>query len=116
MDVEELVESLRNIEGLEEVHDIHVWTLTSGFVAMSGHGVIDDLKIHRRILDEINQRLNERGISHVTFQLEPRPLHQIGGPAGSEPEETAGAEEGVGGDVGGRRGKERGKPEAGSTA
>jgi cobalt-zinc-cadmium efflux system protein len=80
MDVEELVESLRNIEGLEEVHDIHVWTLTSGFVAMSGHGVIDDLRVHRRILDEINQRLNERGISHVTFQLEPRPLHQIGGP------------------------------------
>ncbi len=79
LDVEELVDFLQDIEGLEELHDIHVWTLTSGFVAMSGHGVIDDLNMHRRILDEINHRLHLRGISHVTFQLEPRPLHQIGG-------------------------------------
>ncbi len=77
LDVEALIEDLRTIDGLEELHDIHVWTLTSGFVAMSGHGVIDDLSMHRPILDEINKRLNERGISHVTFQLEPRPLHQI---------------------------------------
>jgi cobalt-zinc-cadmium efflux system protein len=81
LDVEALVEDLRGIEGLEELHDIHVWTLTSGFVAMSGHGVIDDLSMHRRILDEINDMLNDRGISHVTFQLEPRPLHQIDGGA-----------------------------------
>ena len=78
LDVEELVEDLRSIEGLEEVHDVHVWVLTSGFVAMSGHGVIDDLNMHRRILDEINLRLNDKGISHITFQLEPRALHQIG--------------------------------------
>lgn len=77
MDVEEIIETLRDVEGLDEVHDVHVWTLTSGFVAMSGHGVIDDLTIHREVLDEINRRLNERGISHVTFQLEPRALHQI---------------------------------------
>lgn len=77
VDVEELVESLEDIQGLEEVHDVHVWTLTSGFVAMSGHGIIDDITIHRKVLDEINRRLNRRGISHVTFQLEPRPLHQI---------------------------------------
>ena len=47
LDVEELLENLKGIEGLEELHDIHVWTLTSGFVAMSGHGVIDDLNMHR---------------------------------------------------------------------
>lgn len=87
LDVEELVENLRAIDGLEELHDIHVWTLTSGFVAMSGHGVIDDLNMHRRILDEINAQLNDRDISHVTFQLEPRPLHQIncGDEEGVEP-------------------------------
>jgi cobalt-zinc-cadmium efflux system protein len=83
IDVEELVTALRDIPGLDEVHDIHVWTLTSGFVAMSGHGVIDDLSMHRAILAEVNRRLNERGIRHVTFQLEPRPLHPLGpGPAG----------------------------------
>ncbi len=92
LDVKELVESLRGITGLEELHDIHVWTLTSGFVAMSGHGVIDDLSMHRRILDEINAILNERGISHVTFQLEPRPLHRIEGVGGGESKKTTGSE------------------------
>lgn len=77
LDVEALVEELREIQGLEELHDIHVWTLTSGFVAMSGHGVIDDLTMHRTILDEINRKLNRRGIHHITFQLEPRPLHTL---------------------------------------
>ncbi len=83
LDVEGLVDDIRKIEGLEEVHDVHVWTLTSGFVAMSGHGVIDDLSMHRRILDEINSMLNDKGISHITFQLEPRPLHQIGDESGT---------------------------------
>ena len=36
-----------------------------------------NLTMHRTILDEINLRLNQRGIHHVTFQLEPRPLHQL---------------------------------------
>jgi cobalt-zinc-cadmium efflux system protein len=85
LDVEELVDELREIEGLEELHDIHVWTLTSGFVAMSGHGVIDDLNMHRTILDEINHLLNIRGINHITCQLEPRPLHKIEPGPGSEP-------------------------------
>ena len=90
LDVKELVEELRGIHGLEELHDIHVWTLTSGFVAMSGHGVIDDLTMHRPILDEINHRLNRRGIHHVTFQLEPRPLHQLEGPEPQGDEEGGG--------------------------
>jgi cobalt-zinc-cadmium efflux system protein len=90
LDVEQLVEDLRAIDGLEELHDIHVWTLTSGFIAMSGHGVIDDLSMHRDILDQINEKLNARGISHVTFQLEPRPLHQINGNAGLGPREGEG--------------------------
>ena len=84
LDVEALVVELRGIPGLEELHDIHVWTLTSGFVAMSGHGVIDDLTMHRSVLDEINRRLNDHGIKHVTFQLEPRPLHQIGFEGGGD--------------------------------
>ena len=37
-----LLEDLRGVNGLGEVHDLHVWTLTSGFVALSAHGVIDD--------------------------------------------------------------------------
>lgn len=77
IDVEEVLEDLGDIRGLHDVHDLHVWTLTSGFVALSGHGVIDDPRQQRRVLDEISRRLEEHGIEHVTFQLEPRRLYQI---------------------------------------
>ena len=84
LDVEGLVDDLRRIRGLEEIHDVHVWTLTSGFVAMSGHGVIDDLSVHRRILDEINLILNDKGISHITSSARtPAPAPDCGGVGGS---------------------------------
>lgn len=83
LDVSEVVEALKGVEGLDDVHDVHVWTLTSGFVALSAHGVIDDPTQHARILGEVQTRMRERGIGHVTFQLEMRPLYQLpprGGP------------------------------------
>ncbi len=77
VDVEALVRELRAVEGLDDVHDVHVWTLTSGFVAMAGHGVIDDPTQHTRILAEIQEKAGARGIGHLTFQLEMRPLYQL---------------------------------------
>jgi len=77
IDVEEVVRDLRNVAGLDQVHDVHVWTLTSGFVALSAHGVIDDPTEHTRILDEVQRRMKARGIEHVTFQIELRPLYQL---------------------------------------
>ncbi len=77
IDVEDVLADLREISDLHDVHDLHVWTLTSGFVALSGHGVIDDPRHQRRVLDEIQGRMANHGIQHVTFQLEPRPLYQL---------------------------------------
>lgn len=79
-----VVADLCTIPDLDEVHDLHVWTLTSGFVALSGHGVIDDPVHHQAILDEVRSRMERHGIGHITFQLEPRKLHQIKKPG--EPE------------------------------
>ena len=79
IDVAEVVRELRAIDGLDDVHDVHVWTLTSGFVALSAHGVIDDPADHTRVLGEVQTRMQERGIVHVTFQIELRPLYQIPG-------------------------------------
>jgi len=55
----------------------HVWTLTSGLVALSGHGVLEDPVRHQVVLDEIRERMANHAIKHVTFQLEPQQLHQI---------------------------------------
>ena len=79
VDMESVLADLQSIPNVHNVHDLHVWTLTSGFVALSGHGVLDDPTHHQRVLDEIRDRMKVRGIGHVTFQLEPERLHQIEG-------------------------------------
>ena len=77
VDVEEVLDDLRAVDHLHDVHDLHVWTLTSGFVALSGHGVIDDPARIGPVLDAIRERASAHGIEHVTFQLEPRALYQV---------------------------------------
>jgi cobalt-zinc-cadmium efflux system protein len=77
LDVGAVLADLRGIEGLDDIHDVHIWTLTSGFVALSGHGVLDDPAQHTRVLDEVRARCAAFGIEHVTFQLEFRTLYQL---------------------------------------
>ena len=77
IDVERLRLELEAIDELHELHDLHVWTLTSGFIALSGHGVVDDPGHIPRVLAAIQDCVALRGIRHVTFQLEPRLLVQI---------------------------------------
>ena len=77
IDMEAVQRELRAIEGLDDIHHLHVWTLTSGFVALSAHGVVDDPVEHERILEQIRERMSALGIRHVTFQIEPRPLYQL---------------------------------------
>lgn len=77
IDVDELVKDIQGIEGLSNVHDVHVWAVTPGFVAMSGHGEVEDPTELQRVLDDVREHALGFGISHVTFQLEPRRLYQI---------------------------------------
>jgi cobalt-zinc-cadmium efflux system protein len=68
------------IPGIEEVHDLHVWTVTSGFLAMSGHALIAQPEEYKRVLRDIHDVMHERfGITHVTFQVEHRTMYSIQG-------------------------------------
>jgi cobalt-zinc-cadmium efflux system protein len=58
------------VQGVTAVHDLHVWTVTSGMVAMSGHAVVPDLTAHPGVLDGIRSQMAGLGIAHVTIQLE----------------------------------------------
>ena len=61
---------LASIAGVSSVHDLHVWTLTSGVVAMSGHLVVRDPGANQRILEAAQERLRGLGIHHMTVQME----------------------------------------------
>src|SRR5829696_1058760 len=58
-------------QGVVEVHDLHIWTITSGFPALSAHVLVgkhEDCHARRRELEEL--LTNEYGISHTTLQVD----------------------------------------------
>ena len=66
----EVQRRMLSVPGVTGVHDLHVWTVVSGVVAMSGHAIVPDLEAHPGVLDGIRNGLSELGIAHVTIQLE----------------------------------------------
>ena len=59
-----------SVPGVASVHDLHVWTVTSGVIAMSGHLVVRNPADNQRVLETVQQRLGGMGIGHVTVQME----------------------------------------------
>lgn len=58
-------------DGVEGVHDLHVWTISSGIDALSAHISHHDSVKHSDLLVEVRERLHERfGIDHLTIQME----------------------------------------------
>ncbi|HMN87010.1 MAG TPA: cation diffusion facilitator family transporter [Bauldia sp.] len=71
VDMALLEKRLAGIDGVVAVHDLHVWTITSGLDAMSGHLVVADLAKARETLVAAQAMLRtEFGLSHVTIQIE----------------------------------------------
>jgi cobalt-zinc-cadmium efflux system protein len=78
LDIQEIEAAMTMVHGVRAVHDLHVWTLTSGKDAMSSHVVVDKLAAGDRILRDLHRLLHERfGIEHTTIQLESEPLAQL---------------------------------------
>lgn len=84
IDVAAVRRTICEVAGVEEIHDLHVWTLTSGVLAMSAHLVADPA--HQASLTaEVHRRMHhEFGIGHVTVQVDCRPLHRLHGRAQAE--------------------------------
>lgn len=79
IDVDELRRTVCATPGVRGVHDLHVWTITSGMVAMSGHvvadGSVDGPTLLRRVADVLRARF---GIGHTTIQVEPEGFEEEG--------------------------------------
>lgn len=66
-----LRETIEKIGGVTGVHDLHVWTLTSGVNAMSAHAVLADGASHDDVLASVKRRVTtDFKIAHVTVQVE----------------------------------------------
>jgi len=80
IDIVSLREQLGHVDGVGSVHDLHVWTLTSGVLAMSCHVVAEDkdAQLNRtELLGRVNDVARERfHIDHTTIQIEERNIPQ----------------------------------------
>lgn len=71
IDLESVRGALRNVEGVESIHDLHIWTLTSGVHAMSCHAVLLGAEDRHEILEKLSNIVRSRfKIEHTTIQLE----------------------------------------------
>ena len=73
LDMGQINNAIRKIKGVKDVHDVHLWAITSGMYAMSCHLLIEDQMVSNctQIVDEVNKTLSQEfGISHSTVQLE----------------------------------------------
>ncbi|MEU6040783.1 cation diffusion facilitator family transporter [Actinomadura sp. NPDC047616] len=60
------------VDGVQDVHDLHLWTLTSGMHVATAHLVTSDQTATHGVLDRALQVLRERhGVAHATLQVEP---------------------------------------------
>jgi cobalt-zinc-cadmium efflux system protein len=77
IDVDRVREAIRDVPGVESVHDLHVWTITSQLVALSCHVCADESEPAARLLRAVQSRLaSDFGIAHATIQIEPRDFEE----------------------------------------
>jgi cobalt-zinc-cadmium efflux system protein len=69
IDVEELRSALCAVNGVTDVHDLHVWTLVPGKDMVTAH--LTSTRNSASVLDDARAVLTARGLDHATVQVEP---------------------------------------------
>ncbi len=73
VDFQKVVQTIKSVDAVQDVHDVHVWSIASGRNALSCHVVLDGqitIEASQRVLRTIEHHLVHMGISHVTVQTE----------------------------------------------
>jgi len=71
IEIGDVQQTMLGVPGAQSVHDLHVWTVTSGFIALSGHVQVSDDVDRDALLVRLRETLSNRfDIDHVTIQVE----------------------------------------------
>lgn len=69
----QVIDAMLQVQGVQGVHDLHVWTISPGFVALSAHVVLADQALSQAqvVMEELKRTLSSKfGIEHTTIQFE----------------------------------------------
>ena len=72
LSVEKIGQSMAEVSGVQDVHDLHVWSICSGHIALSAHVITENQLLAEEdgIMAELKKRLAKFGIEHTTIQFE----------------------------------------------
>jgi cobalt-zinc-cadmium efflux system protein len=73
VDIQSVIDGLRQIPGVKDIHHLHVWTITSGMNALSAHIDVDDIRVSgtETLAEQAEELLREKfHINHATLQFE----------------------------------------------
>lgn len=72
IDVDDVRHAMMSVDGVVGVHDLHVWSITSGLISLSAHVEVDELDEYSVCLETLRGTLAEEfDIRHTTIQIEP---------------------------------------------
>lgn len=75
LDLEDVRAAMHDVDGVVQIHDLHIWQISSERVALSAHVVMTDLEAWPDLLEKLNAMLLERfRIDHPTLQPEPEQI------------------------------------------
>ncbi len=70
IDPEVIEEEIRNVNGVVDIHDLHIWSITHGQVLLTAHVVVNSASACNDILQDIKKIAEDFGITHTTIQIE----------------------------------------------
>lgn len=73
VDMNDIIQTIEKTNGIQSIHDLHIWSITSGLNALSCHAVVDDqltIAESESMLRKLEHELEHKGVMHVTIQLE----------------------------------------------
>lgn len=73
VDMNDIIQTIKQTPDVESIHDLHIWSITSGLNALSCHIVVDDqmtIAESEQLLRKIEHDLEHENIQHVTIQIE----------------------------------------------
>lgn len=74
--LKELTAAMMKVVGVKSVHDVHVWSLTSGMNMMSCHVDVEDHQRDHEVLEALRDVAKKFGITHATIQIEHHEDHE----------------------------------------
>ncbi|MDW7999220.1 MAG: cation diffusion facilitator family transporter [Thermodesulfovibrio sp.] len=71
-DIEVISNEIKKIDGIIDIHDVHIWSIGYGYIAFSAHVVVEDRLLSEAdiLRKQIENKINEMGIKHSVIQIE----------------------------------------------